>query len=111
MVGNFRSRRFSGKIVLDCLAVDAHVGVVDERQQAQAGGTVCQQFGVQFEFVIFGAGAAQIPFQVDAVGHLRHKRLGKAEDPVAIVVFGENSYGVAASVGGVVVGAVVVDGP
>src|SRR5712692_5714222 len=48
---------------------------------------------------------------MNAVGDFGHEGFGKAQGPVAVVVFGHGGEGEAASVGGVIVGAVVVHGP
>ena len=51
------------------------------------------------------------PDEIDAVGDFRHEGFGETESPVAVFEVGGEADGVAASVGGVVVGAVVVGGP
>ena len=53
----------------------------------------------------------QIPFEIDAVGYFRHQSFGKTHAPVSILIFNYQAVSIAARVGGVVVGAVVVDGP
>ena len=111
MSADFRTRRFARQKIVDRLAVDAHVGVVHKRQQAHRGRPICNQPRVKFEFEVFRAGATQIPVQVGAVRHLGHQGLAEAKRPVAVVIFGDHADGVAAGVGGIVVGAVVVDGP
>ena len=56
-------------------------------------------------------GLPGLPDQIDAVGDFRHEGFGETESPVAVFVVGGESHGVAARVGGVVPGAVVVGGP
>ena len=74
-------------------------------------GMIRNQPGTKFKFEILRPGAAQIPIQVGAIRHFGHQRFAKAEDPVVVVVFGNDADGVAAGVGRIVVGAVVVDRP
>ena len=64
-----------------------------------------------FDFEIFGVDVPGLPDQVDAVGDFGHERFDEADGPVGVVILDEAADGVAASVGGVVPGAVVVDGP
>ena len=65
----------------------------------------------QFVFEILGVDLPGPPDQVDAVGDFRHEGFGETESPVAVFVVGGEADGVAAGVGGVVPGAVVVGGP
>ena len=67
--------------------------------------------GAKLQFIVFRSRAAQIPVQVGTVGHLGHEGLPEAEGPVAVVIFGNHADGVATGVGGVVIGAIVVDRP
>src|SRR5215831_20357032 len=48
---------------------------------------------------------------MNAVGNLRHERLGKAKSPAAIMVFDHGSVGKASRVGSIVIGTIVVDSP
>ena len=72
---------------------------------------IAQQALAQLELAVLGVGAAEGPVEVDAVGHGGHGEEAVAEAPAAVVVLGHAAHGVAASVGGVVPGAVVVHGP
>ena len=65
----------------------------------------------QLIFKVFRVGLPRLPHQINSVRDLGHEPLGKAEAPVAIFIIGGRADGVAARVGCVVVGAVVVDGP
>ena len=65
----------------------------------------------QLELAVVGVGAAEGPVQVDAVGDDGHGEEAVAQAPDAVVVLGHAAHGVAAGVGGVVPGAVVVHGP
>ena len=51
------------------------------------------------------------PHQVDPVSDLGHEGFREAKSPISILEFGNRANGVAARIGSVVVGAVVVDGP
>ena len=64
-----------------------------------------------FELEILGARTRQVGIEMNAVGLFRHERFGEAHRPAAVVVFEDCAIGVAAGVGGIVVGAVVVDRP
>ena len=56
-------------------------------------------------------GLPGLPHQVDSIGYLRHQGLGETQPPITIFVVGSDSDRVAARIGGVIVGTVVVDGP
>src|SRR5580765_6370762 len=53
----------------------------------------------------------RFPDRIDSVGDLWHESFGEAQPPVAVLVIGGESYGVATRIGGVVPGAIVVGGP
>ena len=52
-----------------------------------------------------------LPHQIDSVRNLGHESFAEAEAPIAVFIIGGKADGVAACVGGIVPGAVVVDGP
>jgi hypothetical protein len=62
-------------------------------------------------FEVFRVRLPGLPHQIDSIRDFGHESFGDAEPPVAVFIVRGDSHGVAASVGGVVVGAVVVDGP
>ena len=64
-----------------------------------------------FEFVILGMDMPGLPDQIDTVGDFRQQRFDDAKAPVGVVVLRHQADGVAAGVGGVIPGAVVVGGP
>jgi hypothetical protein len=66
---------------------------------------------MQLQFVVFSPGPAQVPFQVNSVRNVRHERFFETKRPAALVIFGEKPDRVTTSIGGVVIGAIVVDGP
>src|ERR1700690_2318995 len=66
---------------------------------------------MQLKVEVFGAGTPQIPLEVNSVRPLGHQSLAESKRPVAIVVLGDDAHCVAASIGRVVIGAVVVHGP
>ena len=97
-------------------AVDTHVGVVDEAEEAEVPLRRRERSGprsgvAELELEVLAAGAAEVPVEVDAVGDGGHQGEGVAGGPGVVVVLGDGAVGVAAGVGGVVPGAVVVDGP
>ena len=97
--------------VCDGVAIDAHVGVVGIGQQADDAGLFGNEAVTQFVFEVFGVGLPGLPDEIDPVGDFWHESFGEAEAPVAVFEVGGEADGVAASVSGVVVGAVVVSGP
>src|SRR5215472_13418378 len=52
-----------------------------------------------------------LPDEIDAVSHLRHESFGETKSPVAVFEIEQDSGGVAAGVGGVVPGTVVIGRP
>ena len=66
---------------------------------------------MEFEFDVFGAGAAHVRVKVNAIGDFWHQRFGEADDVILIVIFHEHGEREAPGVGGVIVSAVVVDSP
>ena len=106
----------SGEVSLHGVAVEAHVGVVDEAEHAEGAFAVCGNEGAkeplaEFELHVLAAGPGEGPVEVDAVGGDGHGGEAIAGGPVFIVVLEDGSVGVATGVGGVVPGSVVVDGP
>lgn len=65
----------------------------------------------EFELVVFRVGLPGLPNEIDSIGDLGHKAFAETESPIAIFVVREEADGVAASVGSVIPGAVIVDGP
>ena len=101
----------AGEVGLDGLAVVAHVGAVGEEEDALRAFLAGHDALAQLELAVVGAGAAEGPVQIDAVGDDGHGEESVAQAPDAVVVLGHAAQGVAAGVGGVVPGAVVVHGP
>ena len=95
----------------DLIAVDAHVGGVGVGEQADDAGFLRDQAVAKFVFEVFRVDLPGPPDEIDAVGDFRHEGFGETESPVAVFVVGGEADGVAARVGGVVPGAVVVGGP
>ncbi len=89
------------------LVVAAHVRVVHVHQRAKddAGART------RFEFKVVCVTPRDVPIHVDAVGHRRHQCFGASQRPVRRHQLNDHGVRVAARVGGVVVRAVVVDGP
>jgi hypothetical protein len=108
---DFRPERLARQEIVNRPPVNSHVGMVHERQEPGDGGMIRNHSRTKFQFEVFCSGAMQIPVQVGAVGHLGHQGLREAKRPVAVVVFGNHADALAAGVGGIVVGAVVVDSP
>lgn len=96
---------------LDRFAVRAHMGAIGIKQQAGRAFAAGHEAAVQLEFAVLAVSAAEGPVQVDAIGYDGHSEDAVAKRPGAVVVLGHSPYGVAARVGGVVPGAVVVHGP
>ena len=111
MRGDLRPRCLPVQKIVDRLAVDAHVGVVDVSQQAHDGGALRPQVAAKLELHVLGVGEREVSLELDAVGDRGHGGFGKAHAPVAVFEVGDQAPGVAAGIGGVVVGAIVVDGP
>ncbi len=111
MSANLRPGRLAREVIVNRLPVDAHVGVIHERQQAYRSPSIRNHSGMKLQFEIFRPGTAKIPLQVRTVRDFGHQRLAEAEGPVAVVIFSDYADGVAASVRGVVVSAVVVHRP
>ena len=65
----------------------------------------------QFELAVLPVGAAEGPVEVDSVGYDGHGEDAVAKSPFGIDIFDQATDCVAASVGGVIPCAVVVDGP
>src|SRR6202035_308294 len=80
-------------------------------EEAHSGGPGGEDMRVELDFEIFGAGAAHIPIELNAVGDFGHQRLGKAHGPGAVVILEHDVVSVTASIRGVIVGAVVDIGP
>ena len=102
----------SGVVVL-CLEeprirflIVAHVGVVEIGQQPHRTRPVRDAVSAGLELQVFRTRPRNVGVEVLVVGHLRHQRFGKTRRPPVIVVLQHRAVGVAARVGGVVVGAV-----
>ncbi len=65
----------------------------------------------EFVFVIFRVDLPGAINEIDSIGYFGHESFGEAETPVAIFVIGGETDGVAAGIGGIVPGSVVVGGP
>lgn len=65
----------------------------------------------QFILPVLGVDLPWLPNQVDAIGNFGQERFGEAESPVVVFVVRSDANRVAASVGCVVVGTILVDGP
>src|SRR6202521_1569715 len=65
----------------------------------------------QLIFPIFRMNLPRPPYQLDSVRNLWTQRFREAETPVAVLVIRHDAHGIAARIGGVVPGAVVVHGP
>ena len=93
------------------IAIDAHVGGVGVGEQADDAGFFRNHAAAKFVFEILCVDLPGPPYEIDTIGDFRHEGFGETESPVAVFVVGGEADGVAASVGGIVPGAVVVDGP
>ena len=78
-----------------------HIG-----KQPHSARPVRDTVSARLEFQVLRARSRNVGVEVLVVGHLRHQRFGKTRRPPAIVVLQHCAVGVAARVGGVVVGAV-----
>jgi len=106
----------SGEEGIYGVTIEAHVGMVDEAEHADGAFAVggdewTEQRFTELELHILSTGAADGPVEVDAVGGGGHGGETVAGGPVFVVVFKDAGVGVAAGIGGVVPGSVVVDGP
>src|SRR5258708_23610858 len=111
MGGNVRRCSVISQKISYHLTVASHVRVVHVAQKTDRAGAFCDQRTAKFKFNVFRAGAAQVPDEINAIRDFRHKHLAEADAPVAVLKFEDCAVGIAACVGGVVVSAVVVDGP
>src|SRR5689334_4461897 len=103
--------RRSGRKLLNGLAIIAHVCMVDVAQQPNDSRPSRQKSLSQLEFNVLGPRPSEFPFIVDSVGHPRHQNLGVAHSPRAILILNNDSYGVAARIGCVIVSTVVINSP
>ena len=111
VVGDVRHGDFAILILLDGVAINPHVGVIEIGEDADNALALRNQAVALFEFDIFGVDVPGLPDQIDAVGDFGHERFDEAKAPVGVVVFDQPAEGVAAGVGGVVPCAVVVGSP
>ena len=72
MVCDFRNRRKARFEVGNRLAIDAHVGVVGESQQANHACLFREHTVTQLVFEVFRVGLPGLPNQIDSVRDLRH---------------------------------------
>ena len=96
------------KIGVDCLSVVAHVGAVGKEKQALGPFALRDKAVPQLELAILGVGAAEGPVHVNAVGHGGHGEEAIAQAPYLVVVLCHGAHCIAARIGGVIPGAVVV---
>ena len=106
----------TGKIGLDGITVESHVGVVDVAEGADHAFAIrrykaAEEIVTPFGFKILTARTLQVPVVVDAVGDGGHEGDRIARGEVAVIVLDDGGVGVAASVGGIVPRAVVVGRP
>ena len=111
MVRDIRDRTRACLKLRNRIAINAHVGVVRVGEQPDDAGFFRNDAMAQFVFPIFRVNLPRPPHQIDSVRDLRHERFGEAETPVAVLVIRHHAHGVAARIGGIVPGAVVVDRP
>ena len=109
--GNFGNGSEAGLKSVNSLAIAAHVGVVHIGQEAENPFAAGKERAVQLDFGVFGVGARDVGIEVNAVGDLGHEPFGEPRGPVPIVVFHHGGKGEASRIRGIVVGAIVVDGP
>src|SRR5579872_969117 len=93
------------------IAVDTHVRGIGVGENANYASLLRQDAAAEFVFEILGVYLPRFPDEIDAVGDLGHQGFGKTESPVAIFEIEYGTDCVTAGVGGVVPGAVIVDGP
>src|SRR5579862_1201409 len=108
---DIRNGRLAILEIANRLLVISHVGLIEITEEANDAVAMENAIAARFEFEIFGARTSDVCVEIDSVGDLGHQRFGEANGPPVIVVLKDHAVGVAARVRGVVVGAVVVDGP
>src|ERR1700751_561659 len=108
---DIRNGRLAVLEIANGLFVISHVGLIQIAEEADDAVAMEDAIAARFEFKICGAGAGDVCVEIDSVRDFGHQRFGEANGPPMIVVFEDHAVGVAARVGGVVVGAIVVDGP
>ncbi len=115
VVGNLRHRLRLRRRMVEKLfhrnAVDAHIGVVGIREQAHDARFFRYHAAPQLIFPIFRMHLPRAPHQVNSVRHFRHQPFGETDPPVAILEIRHDSNGIAARVGGIIPGAVVIHRP
>jgi len=111
MVADARWNDLSFQILFVRDLVDAHVGIVNVRQQAYDSILLFQESAVPLKFNVGGIGIAKIPNQVDSIGNRWQLRLTKTQAPLRALVFQDHAPGVATRVGCIVIGSVLVNGP
>src|SRR5580700_572196 len=95
----------------DCLFVVSHVRLIKIAEETDRAFTMEKATSARFEFEVFGARAGDVRVEIDSIRDLGHQGYRQARCKPAVVIFKKNAVGVAARVRGVVVGAVIVDGP
>src|SRR6266403_85401 len=108
---DFGNGRDAGKKVVDRLTIATHVRVIYVSEQAQDAFLLEDDSATDLEFNILGARAAEVRVEMNTVCAFRHQCFRKTRGPVTVVILEHRGEGKAASVRGVVVGAVVVERP
>ena len=111
VLGDVGNRVDMVQISRDGLAVVTHVGVVQIGQRANVGLQALKPLRLPFQLQVFGAGAAQIGIEIDAVGHRRHQGFPEAHLEFRPGIAEDRGDGIAAGIGGVIVSAIVIDSP
>src|SRR5262249_10330092 len=96
---------------IDGLSIASHIGMIQIRQRLHCSLFSSNQRRTQLKLQILSSCTPQIEIEIDAIGHFGHQQLPKSDSPARRLVLEKRTVSVATSVGGVVIAAVVVDGP
>src|SRR5579872_147735 len=110
VIGDVRGRA-SLCTLNDLIAIDAHVGGVGVAEQTNDPGLLRQESFAEFVFDILRMRLPRLPDEVDSVGDFGHEGFAEAKTPALIFKIDDGTNRVATSIGGIVPGAIVVDGP
>src|SRR6185437_1747852 len=70
-----------------------------------------QEFRAELQFQVLCSRTAEVEIKFDAIGNLGHEQFSEADSPSRRLVFEDGAIGIATGVRGIVVSAIVVDGP
>src|SRR5690349_8854372 len=111
MVGDIRPGNETFQELGYRIAINSHVCVVRESQYTDHSRSPGDDSMAQFILEVFRMGLPGFPHQINSIGHLGHERLGETKTPIMVFVVRRRANCVPTRIGGVVIGAIVVDGP